>query len=216
MNTRLSPTIGLLACLLALQSAFAQTERTGSDTTRVMQQLQQLTNERAALQTDNNKLKLEIESLKAQVGKLEGEQGALQRKAQTSEAAVAAATARANSATASSNEAHERTRAQLQEVVTRFRETAEILRDVETDRNTARGALSAREQELKTCVDRNVGLYELNAEILTRMEDRGFWSSVTESEPFTRIARTRLENLIDDYRYRVEEFRIERMKTAAQ
>lgn len=212
MKSRIQLLVGLLAGVSLLPAAFAQSERSGNDTARVMQQLQQVTSERTVLKADNDKLKQEVDSLKAQLAKLQGEQGALQRQAQ----AALATTTRLNSASSANAEALERSRAQMQELVGRFRETAETLRDVEGDRNTARSELAARDQELKACVDKNVGLYELNSEVLARMEDRGFWSGMASKEPFTGIARTRLENLIDDYRYRVEEFRAERQKASSQ
>jgi hypothetical protein len=96
----------------------------------------------------------------------------------------------------------------MQELVVKFRETAGVLQEVETDRDQLRAQASTQERDLKTCVDRNAGLYLLNDEILRNLENRGVWSSLTDKEPFTRISRTRLENLIDDYRYRVEELRV--------
>lgn len=205
----------VLACIVALPwTAQAQTERTGSDSARVMQQAQQLqqaTAERTALQTENTGLKTEIETLKAQLAKAQGEQTALQRRVQTSEATATRLTGN----TEASQAALDRSRAQLQELVEKFRETASNLNNVEIAKRNTEIELAGREQAVKSCVDRNVGLYELNSEILTRMEDRGFWSGFTEREPFTRIARTRLENLIDDYRYRVEELRVERASQVA-
>jgi cell division septum initiation protein DivIVA len=176
-----------------------------------MQQVQQLTAERTALQGDNDKLKKEVEALKAQVTKLEGSQGALERKAQAAEVA----TARLNNSTSANAEALERSRVQMRDLVEKFRETADNLKNVEIAKNNVNLELKGKEQEVKSCVDRNVGLYELNSEILAKMEDRGFWSSLGSKEPFTRVARTRLENLIDDYRYRVDELRVER-KNAEQ
>lgn len=197
-----------LAGLLSAPASIAQSERSGNDTARVMQQLQQVTAERTALQADKDRLQKEVDNLKAQLAPLQEERGALTRKAQVAEAAAArlAGSSEANSA------AVERSRVQMQDLVTRFRETAQNLQDVEADRNAARGLLAAKDQELKVCIDRNAGLYSLNSEMLEQMEGRGFWSGVGEREPFTRLARTRLENLIDDYRYRVEELRLEKQK----
>ncbi len=200
----------VLLALVSTGTAVAQTERTGSDTTRVMMQLQQVTAERTSLQAENDKLKTEIEGLKAQVARVQGEQAALQRRVQTSEVAAT----RLNSTSEASAAALERARAQTQELLEKFRETADNLRNLEIAKANTEVELGTRQRELTTCVDRNVGLYELNSEILARMEDRGFWTSLTEREPFTRIARTRLENLIDDYRYRVQELRIERDNAA--
>lgn len=213
MNAASATKVAAMACvvLFAATAAHGQAQRSGNDSARVVQQLQQVTAERSALQADNDRLKKELEAAKADLARVQGEQGALQRRAQAAEAA----SARLNSTSSSSGEQLERTRTQLQELVTRFRETTDQLRTAELERSEARNGLATRERELKQCVDRNVGLYELNGELLHHLEDRGFWGRAAEQERLTGIARARLDNLIDDYRYRVEELRIERAQKAA-
>ena len=46
------------------------------------------------------------------------------------------------------------------------------------------------------------------------MASRGFWSAVGEREPFTKLKRVELENLIDDYKYRADELRLEQQQQA--
>jgi chromosome segregation ATPase len=197
--------VTLTLCLMAA-SSHAQVQRSGNADARVAQQLQQLANEKVSLQAENNKLKQELEQVKAQLQKSSSTAKELENRNRVLQASSASRTTNNQQA----EEQLERTRAQLQELVTKFRETAQTLRDVETDRATAKSQLAAKEREYKVCVDRNAGLYELNDEVLDRMEDRGFWSQLAEREPFTRLKRTQLENLIDDYRYRVEELRVEK------
>jgi chromosome segregation ATPase len=197
--------VTLTLCLMAASSQ-AQVQRSGNADARVAQQLQQLANEKVALQAENNKLKQELEQVKAQLQKSSSTAKELENRNRVLQASSASRTTNNQQA----EEQLERTRAQMQELVAKFRETAQTLRDVETDRATAKSQLAAKEREYKVCVDRNAGLYELNDEVLDRMEDRGFWSQLAEREPFTRLKRTQLENLIDDYRYRVEELRVEK------
>lgn len=191
-------------------AAQAQTQRSGNADARVAQQLQQLSSEKVALQAENNKLKQELEQVKAQLQKSASATKDLENRNKVLQASAGRGVANSQQ----TEEQLERSRAQMQELVTKFRETAQTLRDVEVERATVKSQLAAKEREFKVCVDRNVGLYELNKEVLNRMEDRGFWSQVSEREPFTRIKRTQLENLIDDYRYRVEELRLEKQQQA--
>lgn len=188
----------------------AQVERSGNADARVMQQVQQLTGERASLQAENAKLKQELEQLKKELHRSGTEKAAAENRAK----ALAANAARGESSSKQAEEQLERNRAQLQELVTKFREMAGTLRDVETDRDSTKSQLAAKEREFKTCVDRNAGLYNLNAEVLDRMANRGFWSSVSEREPFTKLKRVELENLIDDYKYRADELRLEAQQQA--
>lgn len=199
-----------LAVTLALtaSSASSQTERSGNADARVMQQLQQLSNERAALQAENAQMKQELERLKQDLVKASSGRAALENRARAAEANAS----RGQATSQQTEEQLERSRGQLQELVTKFRETTQTLRDVETDRDTIKGQLSQRERDFKTCVDRNVGLYTLNSEVLGWVENRGVWSALTEREPFTRLKRVQLENLIDDYEYRADELRLEQQK----
>ena len=197
-------TLGAMSLLLAF-GAVGQTQRSGNDNTRVMQQLQQLTSEKAAMQAENAKLKTDVENLKTQ---LASAAAALSASEQRAKKVAAGATAKESAAAQELNDALSRNRSQMQELVTRYRETGETLKNVETERDQLRGQAQTQQRDLKTCIDRNAGMYLLTDEILRKVEDRSVWNSLTEKEPFTRIGRTRLENLIDDYRYRVDELRV--------
>lgn len=199
----------LLACSLACV-AQAQVQRSGNADARVAQQLQQLSSEKSALQSENNKLKQELEQAKAQLQKYT----VVTKDLETRNKALIAAAGKGSTASQQLEEQLERSKAQNQELVGKFRETVQTLRDIESERATLKSQMAAKERDYKVCVDRNVELYQVNDEILDRMEDRGFWSQLTEREPFTRIQRTRLENLIDEYRYRADELRLEKQQQA--
>ena len=200
-----------VACVLALP-AHAQVQRSGNADARVAQQLQQLTSERAALQAENARLKQDLDQLKAQLQKSESATKTLQARTKALEQNAG----RGNAASQQAEEQLERSRTQLQELVGKFRETAQTLRDVETERDGIKGQLGLKERELKTCVDRNASLYNLNTEVLDRMENRGFFSGLAEREPFTRLKRVELENLIDEYKYRADELRLEQQQQQAR
>ncbi len=188
----------------------AQVQRSGDANARVAQQLQQLSSEKVALQAENNKLKQELEQVNAQLQK----SASAAKELEKNNRVLQASAGRGATTNQQTEEQLEKSRAQMQELVTKFRETVQTLRDVEGDRATIKSQLATRERDYKVCVDRNAGLYQLGDEVLDRMEDRGFWSQLTEREPFTRLKRTQLENLIDDYRYRVDELRLEKQQQA--
>lgn len=211
MKTLLQIGLGAASLLLAF-GAVGQVQRSGNDNARVMQQLQQLTAEKAQAQAENTKLKTEVENLKSQLAKSTAAVAASEQRAKK---VAAGLSAKESAAVQEINDALTRTRSQMQELVVKFRETGQTLKDVETDRDQLRAQASSQERDLKTCVDRNAGLYLVSDEILRNLENRGVWSTLSEKEPFTRISRTRLENLIDEYRYRVEELRVPDKKSAA-
>ncbi len=57
-------------------------------------------------------------------------------------------------------------------------------------------------------MNNNVTLYKLNDEILTKMENQGFWSSMARAEPFTKLKRVELENLAVEYRGKAEDAKV--------
>ncbi len=53
-------------------------------------------------------------------------------------------------------------------------------------------------------------LYEITNDVLDRYEHVGLFTKATAAEPFTRITRTRIENLVDEYRARALENRTQK------
>jgi uncharacterized phage infection (PIP) family protein YhgE len=194
-----------VACLVAggvLATAAAQTPRGGGGpSVQLLEQMQQLASERTALQVENEKLKGQLADLRKDRDALKAGQQAIERRAQGAAAALAQSTSQREAA------AQELTqyKARMQELIAKFRETIEKLREAETAGATAKHSLATRERELKACVDHNVALYQLNDEVLRHFEHQGFWAGLARSEPFTQIKRVQNENLIDDYRSRAQD-----------
>ena len=194
-------TLGLLAILAVLAlPAGAQTARSGGSNAnaQMMQEMQQLASERTQLQAENARMKQELDDLKKKLNGLEADKDSLTRRMQSSEGA--ASRAAANTESLNQSLAQQRTR--MEELVGKFRETAGTLRDVETERSKLQADLAASQQQFKGCVDKNLQMYQVTNEILDRYEDQGFWSSLGKAEPFTRLKRTQIENLVDEYRGR--------------
>jgi len=187
-------------------TAVAQTARSGGGggNAQLIQQLQQLGTERTQLQAENERMKKELDELRKERDALKSGQKALTAREQAATAVVARGAQERESA---ANElAQQKTR--MQELIGKFRETAQTLKEVETDRAAKTQQLATRDTELKTCVDRNLALYQLNGEVLNRLEHQGLWSHLARSEPFTQIKRTQLENLVDGYRQKAEDQRV--------
>lgn len=198
--------IPALVCVSLLAgSANAQTQRSGNDNARVAQQLQQSAAERAQMQSEIASLKQQNDELKKKLDKATADQQAATKRTRDLEAANRGRDTQANERTAAELE---KSRSQLQELIGRFRDTAKTLQDVEQDRNEARSLLKAHEVKLNTCASRNVELGALANEVLDRYERKGMWASAAQSEPFTKITRTRIENMVDEYRARIEDLKI--------
>jgi chromosome segregation ATPase len=203
-HARLFLTMALaLVALAMLRPVAAQSARSTGGNAQAMQQLQQLAAERTKLLADNVKLQAELDAARKERDALRKKQEGSERRLQGNAAAVARASAKSDALT--QDLAREKSR--VTEIVGKFRELASQMREVEADRTTVKATLGQRDIELKQCVDRNVSLYTLNGEILSKLEHRGSFTPASALEPFTRLKRVELENLIDGYQTRAEEQR---------
>jgi len=199
-------TIGAFAFTLSVPS-HAQVERSGGgETQKIMQQYQQVAAEKTALQAQVAQMKKDLDAAKSDLATAKKERDAL--KVRAGGAAAAAATVTQLTASKESAEKNlEVHKQRMTELVGRFRETATNLKEVEADRGKLHKDLDERNAEFDKCAENNLQLYEINKEVLDRYEHVGLFIRTSAAEPFTQITRTRIENLVDEYRARALENR---------
>jgi chromosome segregation ATPase len=198
----------LVTAVLAALPVWAQTPRSGGggETQKFMQQYQQMAAEKTALQTQLDQMKKDLDAAKTELAAAKKERDALKAHAGAS-SAQAAQIAQLTAGKESAEKSLEQLKQRTTELVARFRETATNLKDVETDRNKLRNDLKDQSAAYDKCAEANLGLFEINSEILDRYEHVGLFTKVSAEEPFTRITRTRIENLVDEYRQRALQLR---------
>jgi chromosome segregation ATPase len=210
-NTAALLSVALSLC--AAENGYTQTARSGGGASaQLMQQMQQLASERTSLQAENAKLKKDLEDLRKDRDALKNGQQVVDRRAKSAEISLEESVARSQSEGQELAQSKEK----LQQLVGKFRETLQTLREVEAQQTTAKQTLAVRDRDLKSCVDHNIALYKLNQEVLTRLEKQTVWSRVAQAEPFTKIKRVQLENLVDEYKDRADEQRLAPVSGAAE
>jgi len=198
--------------VVALRPAIAQTERGGGGASqKIMQEYQQLAAERTGMQAKIAQLQKDLDAAKADAASAKKERDAL--KPQVAAAAAAIAQGKAGKQAVEQSLAQSKQR--MDELVKKFRETIVSLRDIEVDRDKTKKALSEKSSAFDVCADNNAQLFDISSEVLDRLEHVGLFTKVSASEPFTKITRTRLENLADDYRQRALELRTRKADTPA-
>jgi chromosome segregation ATPase len=193
----------LTAGIFAMPYAQAQTQRSGNETQKFMQQYQQLAAEKTALEAQTTQMKKDLDTVQADLAAVKKERDALKLRAGGSSAQFAQLTAGKEAAEKSLEQLKQRTT----ELVARFREMAVNLREVEADRAKLQNDLKERSVAFDKCAADNLGLFEVNSQILDRYEHIGVFTKVGTADPFTKIARTRIENFVDEYRARALELR---------
>jgi chromosome segregation ATPase len=199
---------------LSIHAARAQVERSGGGVNaQLAQQYQQAVAERTQLQADNAKLKKDLDDAKKQL-QAATQQLKVARSGAVAAQATQAALAAAQAASQSSAHSLEQMKSKSEELVGHFRETVATLKGVESDRVQLQQQLLQAKAARDQCAERNDKLYQINAEVLDRYQHQGVFGRVAEVEPFTRIKRTQIENLVLEDRQRVEELRVERQKSS--
>jgi len=188
----------LILGIFAMPCAQAQTQRSGNETQKFMQQYQQLAAEKTALQAQATQMKNDLDTARGELAAVKKERDALKSRAGGSSVQFAQLTAGKEAAEKSLEQLKQRTT----ELVARFREMALNLKEVEADRAKLQNDLKERSVAFDKCAEDNLGLFEVNSQILDRYEHIGVFTKVGTADPFTKIARTRIENFVDEYRAR--------------
>jgi chromosome segregation ATPase len=191
----------LLTALALAGAALAQQARDDGGAARLQAMVQQLTAERTQLQTASTKPKTDLDTANAELKKARDANAALERRLAQAETSVT----QVNAANTRSAAQIEQQRASTAELVARFRMLAETLADTELERNELRATLAARESALKQCVTNNQKLFDTGVEVLGRYEQKGCFTSMRDNEPFTQNKRVQLQNLVDEYRWALED-----------
>ena len=188
--------------------SFAQTQRSGGggESQKIMQQYQQVAAEKTALQAQVAQMKKDLDAANAKLDTVTNERDA-------AKAHVGVAPATLQQATSGKEAAErnlEQSKQRMTELVSRFRETATNLKEVEADRTKLRKDLADRDTAFDKCADDNVQLYDINGEILNRLDHVGLFTKASAVEPFTRLTRTRIDNLVVEYRERAQLLRVKK------
>lgn len=209
MNQRLS-TAGLLIALMASPTVHTQTQRSGGgDAQKFMQQYQQLAAEKTSLQTQLAQMKKDLDGAQAELAAAKKERDALKGRS-AGAAAAAAQLVQANAARDSAEKSLELNKQRTAELVNRFKDTIGTLKGVEADRAQLQKDNAALSASYDKCAENNLQLYEITNTVLDRYEQVGFFTKAAAAEPFTRISRTRINNLVDEYRAHAEELRLKK------
>ena len=210
MSKRLTNALMLFVALMALaalesRSGLAQEARSGGGavSAQLVAELQQLSAESTSLKAENAQLKQQLAAAEKERDALKKGTQATAARVKSSEAALASSKAEE---TASEQKIAQQ-QAAMQQLIAKFRDLANTLRKVEIEHAANKQTLAMRQSDLTTCSQRNEALYQIDEDVLKHLESRGFFSRLASDEPFTRIARVRLENYTVESRARAADQR---------
>jgi chromosome segregation ATPase len=193
-----------VAASLPVSPLFAETVRHADESAAMMIKVQQM-------QQKIGEIGAERDALKAQNEKLAAEKAALERQleqARKKQAGSEETLDKYRESDAALRNRINEDRARMQELIDKFKEIAQTLRQVEADRNELRSTASQQRDQIVACTKKNLELYRANLDLLDRYKSKGVWASLLQREPVTGLKRVEIENMIEEYRTRLDQLQV--------
>ena len=199
-RTRFFTLIVLLASLLPLP-AIAETKKPDPQREQIrrLQQVQRKTEqEKATLQLEKSAVE---EQLKASTEKAQD----LEKTAQRSTSLAKQKTAQITGLETQMSEL----KARLAESEKRVAQSAESQQKSLAEISRLQTQLAKLNKDLAASEAKNLQLYKYSVELMDRYQNKGVWTSVAQMEPFTGLKRVEIENLLDEYRDKLDAQKVE-------
>lgn len=173
-------------------TAQAQTSNDGTKTALAKAQymLRQISTEKTNLEKEISLLKTEKNELQKEIEKYKAENTKKQAEVNKQLSALEGL----------SKESHE-----LQNNIEDTKEKYSLLQN-ENQRLLDR--LATQTENFDICYKNNKTLYSVNQEILGQYENKGFWDALSQKEPLTAVGKVKVENLIQDYQYKMQDLEV--------
>lgn len=188
-GSRLLAAIALIACAAPLHAQQDQSAQKALAKAQFM--LRQVSGEKEQLQTEVGALKQQVDQLTKQL-------------AQTKSAADDDRQKLAQKLDASVGQWKQHSE-KLSEQLGAGREQ---LKETLAQRAQLEQHLQQQTDNFSKCYVNNKKLYELNTELLGRYQGKGFADVLEQKEPFTGIKQVEVENLVQDYQYRLDDLKL--------
>jgi hypothetical protein len=85
---------------------------------------------------------------------------------------------------------------------------AQLAKDKEAARAQLAGQVIVQQRVIDDRETKNLALYQLGNEILTRYEKFGLGEAITAKEPFTGLSRVKLQEFVQDYKDKISDQRV--------
>lgn len=168
---------------------------------RVQQQVQQLRQEKTALEAKLASFEQEKATLGQERDKLvSGAQARAKSESVKREQLQLALDAMTQEKQAQKGEFDQR----LTELTTKQTNTDRELAKTLAQRKQADSMIVARDQQVASCQEKNVMLYRHGRDLIEQCRDRSATDAVLRLEPFTGIKKVAIENLLEEYRDKLD------------
>ena len=194
----------LIACLALLVAsplhAAAKKDPAKEAQRRMQMQVKQAQDEKAAVEQEKTALGKELEALKKKSGEIESSVA----RANRSKAAAEKEAEALKQVKAEQSEKIAALEKQFGESQQSLRDTRQNLQQETSQKQRLEQNLGARDKELSVCETKNKKLYQYQVELINRAQSRGSLDALLEVEPLTQMKRVEIENLLEEYRDKID------------
>lgn len=103
----------------------------------------------------------------------------------------------------------ERTEAALKEMTASYEQTDRTLAQTQSEKEDLEAKLAEQTRLTTDAEARNRKLHEAGVELMQRFADKGVMDSLLQAEPFTGIKQVQIENVIEEYSYKIDQLKID-------
>jgi chromosome segregation ATPase len=197
---------------LAQQDANKQASREREMLRRAQAAQKQAEDAKAVLEQEKSKLDAEAKAAKAQAAKTAGAVARERKRADDLQVSLDAMT-KERSGLQKDKEAFgvrlAETEVRLKETLTELARTRASLAEREKELAGVQQVAAQQARSIRVCEDKNLKLYGVAIEVIGKHRDQGVWDAVKRKEPFTGLRQVEVENLLEEYRDRASEARVE-------
>lgn len=97
------------------------------------------------------------------------------------------------------------TEGKLAETAKTLFQTQQTLARTEADKRALESLKVRQEKDIAACEGKNLKLYQTGRELMTRFEQKTCGEILAQKEPFTGLKRVEMENLLEEYRDKLDE-----------
>jgi len=181
----------VLLQLFWLQPALAADEALA----RAQFMLRQMSAEKNQLAAENRALASEKQELQGKLAELEKKYHKLAKNSENSSTAL--------------SERIDSLQQKLKQEAQAHGEASGSLQQMTDEKNRLFSIARKQTDVIDLCVANNRKLYAIDQQLLGKYEEKGVWSALIQDEPFTGMKQVEIENLVDDYQYRLDDLRVE-------
>ena len=208
----------LMLCALGMTgnaSAAADDKKERDAQRKLRLMMQSMAQEKAALESEKNSLSEQVKSLNKQISDLKNNSANVSRKKDARVGEVEKELLAVKEENLSLSSKLQATQSSLEDLTVKSRESLQGLqKDLQasieqgdackSQLQESASNISRQSQLIEMCEKKNMALYELNVEILDRYKKKGVWDALLQAEPFTQIKKVEIENIIQEYKEKLE------------